>query len=185
MSKRSLLQELVKRCTACDFIDKPFLKYKVYDRWLPDITKLLIVVESPPPGRKETFFYNLDRWDRLRSNLSKILGIGNGGIELLIWLKERGAFLTDAIKCRPPSKAQIPRMYRLCSRILAKEIETLHPQALLLMGTTAKRTLRLALDEIDWLPTTIMELPHPNHVIRFRRDLIPKIRETLIHLLKP
>ena len=137
------LAELIERCAKCDFVDKPFIRYRVYERWLPERVDVLVVVESPPPGEKEDFFYNLSKSDRLRRNLKLLLGLEITDEDLLAWLKERGVFITDAIKCRPVKRALRDvrlrvRMCLSCLYILEREVELLRPRRVIVMGETAQ-----------------------------------------------
>ncbi|MHC1586026.1 MAG: uracil-DNA glycosylase family protein, partial [Candidatus Hecatellaceae archaeon] len=133
------LESLISSCQRCTFIDKPFLKYGAY-RWLPAKVKVLAVGESPPPGKKESVFYNLEGFDRLRLALKLILNIWDDR-GVLETLKENEVFVTAAVKCRPPGFGAIPKMRLNCTRILAEEIRLLKPRRLLAMGRTASASI--------------------------------------------
>jgi len=148
------------------------------------------VGESPPPGRKESVFYNLEVFDRLRLSMKLILNLKEDG-EILECLKRSEVFVTAAVKCRPPSFKAIPEMRRNCVSILKEEIRLLKPKTVLAMGRTAMESLceifrlkpphytsQLATLEAGNLQITFT--PHPNYIYRFRRDLAFKIRKLLL-----
>jgi len=174
------LEKAIKNCRACSFVDKPFVTYGAYRKWLPEKVRVLAVGESPPPGRKRCFFYNLAQFDRLR--LSMRLITGKREEELLRWLKRRGIFITAAVKCRPPKPSDITSMRKKCERWLRMEIELLRPERIVAMGRTAVRSLCTVLGLRE--PDSVRDLvevekrgyriafgPHPNYVFRFRRDI--------------
>jgi len=174
----------LRACSRCPFIDKPFLLHDVYGSWVPDEVELLLITESPPPGPKPDFFYNLGRPDRLRRNLKAILGLGVPERYVPAWLKDHGAFLTNAVKCRPVRPGGKPRdegllrrMALNCSPILAHELGVLRPKKVLVLG----RIAQLSSEALGLRPYAVF--PHPNFVVRFRRDLIPIMREAIMKAL--
>ncbi len=182
----SELLEALKACKRCQVVDKPFLAYYVYELWLPGEVRLLLIAESPPPGQKEDFFYNLNRPDRLRRNLRAILGLPPGeDVSLLAWLKEHGIFLTSAVKCRPPAGARsyrderaLKRMALNCAPLLAREIEVLRPGHVMALGKVAELAAGALGLEL------YAAFPHPNYVVRFRRDLMPALREAILEAVR-
>jgi len=172
------LTKLIEKCTSCRVIDKPFVKYEVYYRWLPHKVHTLVIVESPPPGYKDDFLYNLDRKDRLRRNLKRILGLNfESDDELLRWLKARGIFITDTVKCRPFNKREIKSMMLECYPILREEISILGSKRVIVLGRVAEEAIeRIKLGK----DIEVEMLPHPNYIMRFRRNLIKKLREVLL-----
>ncbi|RLF22200.1 MAG: hypothetical protein DRN15_07390 [Thermoprotei archaeon] len=167
------LTSLIDSCSRCEVIDKPYVKFKVYEKWLPCQVKALIVMESPPPGLKKSFFYNTNSPDRLRRNLAFILRLARTGDEVIEWFRSRGLFITNAVKCRPLSRERVSIMAKNCKFILRREVELLKPEVIIAMGLTARRSIRaLSLRSM----VRIIELPHPNYIVRFRRDLIPHVR---------
>ena len=187
----SLLNELIRSCRKCVFIDKPYVKYRAYTTWLPSTVEVLIVAESPPPSKKEDFFYNLSAFDRLRLSMKTILNLRSlKGEELLGFLRERGVFLTSAVKCRPPSKADVPGMRERCTWVLRRELELLKPRRLLAMGKTAATSVF----EILGLkpPSSVVGIrrfracglelyvtPHPNFIFRFKRELAGEVKRLI------
>ena len=139
---------------------------------------MLVVVESPPPGEKEDFFYNLSKGDRLRRNLKALLGLELTDEGLLAWLKERGVFITDAIKCRPVRRAlrEVRLRVRMCLNclfILKREVELLEPGRVVVMGETAQlASAFLGLKGV-------VVFPHPNRMMRFPREIRPVLGEAL------
>jgi len=178
------LVEAIAKCSRCAFIDKPFLLHDVYGTWVPRKVKLLLVAESPPPGPKEDFFYNLAVPDRLRRNMRAILGLTIGEREVPAWLRGAGAFLTCAVKCRPlqggtcyRDERTIRVMALRCAGILRLELSALRPEKVIIMGKVAEAAANM----IGLEPYA--KFPHPNFIIRFRRDLIPTVRETIFEAL--
>lgn len=187
---REQLNELVENCNKCAFIDKPYVKYRTYFKWLPEDVRVLAVGESPPPKRKEDFFYNVDRFDRLRLAM-KLIFDAPSDLELLNFLKGEGIFVSSAVKCRPLSKEKIPSMKLNCAKILQREMELLSPEVVVAMGVTAATTaeaiydlsLQPAVTQISkhQLGNVILFVsPHPIYIYRFRRDLIPRVRRILL-----
>ncbi|RLI08278.1 hypothetical protein DRO32_02520 [Candidatus Bathyarchaeota archaeon] len=171
-------------CSRCPLVDRPFLIHDAHRRWAPPALKLLLITESPPPGRKQDFFYNLGRPDRLRRNLKAILGLGVAELQVPSWLKEHGAFLTNAIKCRPirpggraRDEGLLRRMALNCSAILARELEVLRPRRVMVFG----RIAQLSSEVLGLEPYAVF--PHPNFLVRFRRDMIPAVREAIFRAL--
>ncbi len=145
---------------------------------MPERVNVLVVVESPPPGEKEDFFYNLSKGDRLRRNLRALLGLEMADEELPAWLKERGVFITDAIKCRPVKRAlrEVRLRVRMCLNclfILKREVELLEPGRVVVMGETAQlASAFLGLKGV-------VVFPHPNRMMRFPREIRPVLGEAL------
>ena len=181
----SELLEALAACDRCPALGRPFLEHDVYGRWLPERVRLLLITESPPPGRKPDFFYNLARPDRLRRNMRSILGLVIPEREVPGWLKEHGIFLTNAIKCRPPAGRQSYRDERLlrqmalsCSRLLALEIAVLRPERVMALGRIARLAAEACGLELH------ASFPHPNYVVRFARHIIPSLREAIFKALE-
>ncbi len=179
---RVKLNRLVAECNKCSFVDKPFIKFNVYTTFLPPRVRVLIVVESPPPGFKDNFFYNLSLWDRLRNNFKLILGLRNiSDSEFINYLMKNNVFLTDAIKCRPLSKDDIPSMRENCVYILLNEITILKPEIVVAFGKTATRSLKELKPKIH--VGTILKFYHPNYIVRFERGKIEFYRRVLRQIL--
>lgn len=171
-------------CSRCRIVDRPFIKYEVYERWLPDHVNVMLIAESPPPGFKDSFFYNLGGGDRLRSNLRLILGLSLSDGELLKWLKGSKVFITSAIKCRPPRGAKqyrdetiLKEMARRCSSLLKMEVEALRPAHVVALGRVAALSASYAGVKIE------SAFPHPNYLVRFNRGLMPRVKEVLSRLM--
>ena len=188
----SRLEDLVKRCEVCSFVDKPYLKQAVYRMWLPKKVKVLIVVESPPPSRKENFFYNLSMFDRLRLSMKTILSLEDlDDREFLCLLRERGVFVTNAVKCRPMDRVLIPEMRRKCVHILEREIRLLKPKRILAMGKTAVSSISeifglrkpssvTTVKEYSLEDIKVVIAPHPNFIFRFRREISGRIKPLIM-----
>ena len=180
------LEEAIRACGKCEVLGKPFVEHAVYRLWLPREVRLLLVAESPPPGQKEDFFYNLDRPDRLRRNLRAILGLELGDAGLLEWLREHGIFLTGAVKCRPrrPERGYrderlLKRMALNCSDVLALELELLKPERVLALGRVARTLIEHLRPDVP-----VDFFPHPNYIVRFKRDVMPALREAISRALR-
>jgi len=187
-----ILSELIRNCNRCKVIDKPFIIYEVYEKWLPSKVRLLIIGESPPPSKKTSFFYNLSEFDRLRLSFKYILGNKSWKDEhLLSALKNSGVFVTSAVKCRPPSREAIPIMRYNCVDVLEEEVKVLNPKTILAMGKCAAKSISeiYELNEPKTLKTVtefklgelrLIFSPHFNYVFRFRRDLATLLKRYVI-----
>ncbi len=183
------LEAFVSSCAKCPCIDKPYAKYHAYSSWLPSKVKVLAVGESPPPGHKESFFYNLGCFDRLRQAIKYAFKIDDDR-QLLQELKGIGVFITAAVKCRPPSKRHIPSMRTNCVEILRREVEILRPSRIVAMGSTAlasvvelynlqKPSTIIGIYKLTSTPLETYVLPHPLYLFRFKREFFPSLRQLL------
>ena len=89
----------------------------------------------------------------------------------------KGVFITNSVKCRPPSRKYIEEMRKKCVEILDKEIKLLKPEKIVAFGKCAKTSLK----ELK-IPATL-EIPHPNYIVRFENYKIMYYRELLLKLL--
>ncbi|MCX8204427.1 MAG: uracil-DNA glycosylase family protein [Candidatus Nezhaarchaeota archaeon] len=188
MSSRALaLHSLIESCGACSFVDKPMVKYRAYLDWLPEEVRVLAVGESPPPGLKETVFYNTSRFDLFRRCMKLVAGVEED-VALLSLFKSSGVFVTGAVKCRPRSRKDVREMGRSCLPKLRAELKLLSPSRVVAMGRTASSSVSellsvkppASLTEVTATKVEGVEVvftPHPNYVFRFRRGLVPRIRE--------
>ncbi len=180
---RPRLEELLaalRSCERCRVLGRPFLAHRVYELWLPSQVELLLITESPPPGRKADFFYNLSKPDRLRRNMRVILGLEVPEREVPAWLREHGIFLTNAVKCRPPAGERgyrdeklLRQMALRCAHHLALEVAILRPKHVMALGQIAGLAAEACGLEL------YATFPHPNYVVRFGRHLIPSLREAI------
>ena len=185
------LRSAVEKCGLCRCVDKPVVKYRAYEKWLPDRVRVLAVTESPPPSTSSSFFYNLATFDRLRLSLKTILGVRDmDDYEFLRLLRDKGVFITNAVKCRPLSRREIPAMRRRCTWVLKRELELLKPERIIAMGKTASASLSEVLnvritEKVVYTLSyrlggvELVVAPHPNYVFRFRRDLAGLVRAYL------
>ncbi|NPA71058.1 MAG: hypothetical protein GXO26_09650 [Crenarchaeota archaeon] len=165
--------EEIEKCHRCEFIDKPYVKYEPYLKYLPDDVRILIVSESPPPGLKDDFIYNLSCRDRLRRVLAYVLNIDDNHVPT--FLKINNIFWTTAIKCRPLDRKRIEEMRRNCVQILRKEIEILRPGLIIALGKVAWRSI----DEISPNVKIVREY-HPLYIWRFQRSRLSVIKYLLM-----
>jgi len=183
------LEDLVAKCDECDFVDKPFIKYQVYTRWLPDQVKVLAIGESPPPGFKNSLFYNLESFDRFRLSMKLILGVKDD-LGILELLRSKNIFITAAVKCRPVNRFKISDMRKKCEHILKMEIELLKPEKIIAMGKTAaltiSRILGVRMPEsvngifVNRKDFELYFVPHPNYVFRFKRNVAFRIKSLFL-----
>jgi len=156
----------VAECRTCRYVDKPFIEHYVYHRYSE--VRVLIVSESPPPGAKKDFLYNLGHSDRLRKTLSKFFGIDEG--KLLETLFRKGVLWDMAARCRPPSKRDVYAMARRCSYVTKLVVEEYKPFRIVALGRVAGEQLRSVLKSCSYVPREVVYDHHPLYVVRFRRD---------------
>jgi uracil-DNA glycosylase family 4 len=151
LQAQARMRRLVASCRRCRVVDKPFIKHEAYRR-LPSKVKVLAIGESPPPGRKESVFYNLKSFDRLRLSMKLILNVGDDRAVLEL-LRKSSAFITAAIKCRPPSLKVLQQMRENCVPMLREELKLLKPESVVAMGTTASSSIAevLGMRNMLWL----------------------------------
>ncbi|NPB00845.1 MAG: hypothetical protein GXO10_05670 [Crenarchaeota archaeon] len=162
----------IESCHRCSIVDKPYVKYSPYLKYLPEKINILVISESPPPGKKNDFIYNLSCRDRLRRVLAHTLEIEEEQVPS--FLKKNNIFWTTAVKCRPLNKNLIEEMRRRCVRILRREIEILNPRIIVALGKIAWKSI----DEISPSITIIKEY-HPLYIWRFQKDRLLNIRNIL------
>ncbi len=150
----------------CNFIDKPFVEHSVYYRY-SDVN-VLVLSESPPPGKKPDFLYNLGHRDRLRKTLAKFFGLSEE--ELIRRLINRGVLWDMAVRCRPPSRRALAEMARRCSYVTKLVIEKLKPARVVVLGSVAKNQIEEVAKICSYRPREIVHDYHPLYVIRFRRS---------------
>ncbi len=130
--------------------------------------RTLIISESPPPGTKKDFLYNLSAKDRLRRVLSKYLGIDE--TELIAKLVENGVLWDMAVRCRPRDKHSINAMSKNCSYITRIVLDLLRPDILILLGRVAQQQFKSIEQNLSYRPHTIVFEKHPLYVIRFEKN---------------
>ncbi len=163
----STLEEVINSCHRCVFVDKPFVRYCIYRRFLPEKVRTLVVSESPPPGTKPDHLYNLSTRDRLRRFLARVLKL-QSDTEVVKYLLSKGIFWTNAVKCRPVTRRYIEHMRRNCLHVLKLEIEMLRPAKIVAAGVVAQRSIReLGVNS----SFKVCEIYHPLYISRFRKDL--------------
>lgn len=137
MNNFEKLVNLIKNCSKCDklVIDKPCIRYKVYREYMPPRPIILVVSESPPPGMKRDYLYNVNHKDRLRLALAKTFNVEEA--EVLEYLRDKHILWSTAIKCRPRSKDYIKSLRVSCLPILRAELELIQPAVAVTLGITA------------------------------------------------
>lgn len=166
-----ILIKLIEDCNKCEIVDKPFVKYRVYEKYLPNKVETLVISESPPPGFKNDFIYNIEHFDRLRQVLSKIFNISER--EIVEFLKSNGIFWTTAIKCRPKRKKNLEMMRRNCLEVLRSEIECLNPSKIIVLGKIAWKSI----NDLKIENVSILRHYHPLYLARFKKTRLTELRE--------
>ena len=169
------LHEAIENCHKCKFIDKPPCKFMIYHRFLPSKVKTLVISESPPPGFKDSYIYNLNCRDRLRNVLAKAFNVSES--EVVGILIDHGVFWTTAIKCRPPSFRDLEFMRRNCLDILRFEIEVLKPNRILALGS---RVAWKSIRDLKVASIPVIMDYHPLYIARFRRDRLKSLAMEII-----
>ncbi|NHJ85324.1 MAG: hypothetical protein FK734_07665 [Asgard group archaeon] len=138
---------------------KPSLHYQVDQKWTPSKTNVLFIAESPPYYSSQiyeaadSYFYNKEEKNRFLSppielqgtlswNLFSLLGIDNKltKLEKLTQFMNKGYFYTESVKCRVDrinDKNLLSRTVTNCTIFLDKEISTLQPNTIVVMGEKA------------------------------------------------
>ncbi len=167
-------QRKVCRCDRCgDFVvGRPACRNKIYERYVPKELKVLVVSESPPPGPKPNYLYNLRSKDRLRRVLGEAFGIPQE--EVVDYLMRRGVFWSTAIKCRPSNRSSLVYMWRNCAEILAEEIKLLNPPKIVVLGKYAWKTVNRALNKIG-VSVKLVRDHHPLYMIRFEKHRVAEL----------
>lgn len=125
------------------FKPKASIQFHAYDSWRPSKVKNLFIAEAPPWDEPK-YFYNTDvKAGVLRKKLFdqlKIADCGKSGLEAF----SKESFLIDTIKCRlkkqnsnPPAKV----IANCAKRFLLKEVQSLKPERIVVLGKTAKQGL--------------------------------------------
>ncbi len=166
----------IENCHKCHIVDKPYIIYGPYVKYLPNQVKILVVSESPPPGYKNDFIYNVSCRDRLRNVLSYIFNVPENVVPE--YLKRNNIFWTTAIKCRPVSKSYLEDMRKKCVIILRREIELLRPSVIIALGKIAWKSI----DEISPQVPVLRDY-HPLYVWRFCRDSIYRLRSLFLKFI--
>jgi uracil-DNA glycosylase len=144
----------IQRCTKClderivshDTLiasKKPYVEFNVEEEWKRDRVSILLIAESPPWNGKQRYFYNqkvAEKRTNLRKEVLKYLGL-----QTLEEFRDNGYFLVDAIKCRlnkSQNKSVPSLVLRNCAhKFLHKEIVTLNPTIIFVLGNSAKKAL--------------------------------------------
>ena len=170
--KAKLISMLIKNCKKCSYVDKPPCIFKIYEKFLPKRLKTLVISESPPPGAKRDYLYNLENNDRLRKVLAKAFGCKEKDVVKL--LIKNNVFWTTAIKCRPLSFKNLEEMRKNCLEILKKEIEILKPKRIVVLG---KRVGWKSIKELSIKNIEIKKEFHPLYLARFKKERIKKLKD--------
>ncbi len=169
------VQEAIMRCRRCSYIDKPPCRFRIYENYVPPVVRVLVVSESPPPGRKDDYIYNTSRRDRLRSALAKAFQVPEN--QVIGVLLEHGVFWSTAVKCRPLSKSVLEEMRRNCLEILTVEVETLRPERIVALGTMAWKSVEdLGLEE----RLRVDRHYHPLYLARFQRHRLGELKQLIL-----
>ncbi len=162
----------------CEVVDKPPCIFRIYERYLPKDLRTLVVSESPPPGRKRDYIYNLSSRDRLRRVLSKVFGVNES--EVINYLMSNGVFWSTAIKCRPLSKSHLKFMRSNCVYVLTEEIRVLKPRRIVALGRYAWESVNEALVKAGVPNVDVVKHYHPLYLSRFLRSELPRLKYLII-----
>ena len=168
------IEKVILQCSKCRVVDKPPCIFKVYRKYLPNNLRTLIVSESPPPGLKSDYLYNLSHGDRLRNILAKVFKVNEK--EVVNILTKKGIFWTTAIKCRPYSRRELEFMRRNCREILLYEIKSLNPKKIVALGTIAWKTL----DELNIQDIQVYKYYHPLYLARFNKQNLETLKRIIL-----
>lgn len=168
------VQTAIASCGRCKFVDKPPCLHRVYERFLSPRLVTLVISESPPPGPKPDYLYNLGGRDRLRSVLARVFGVDER--EVPVFLARHGVFWTTAVKCRPPSRADVEPMRARCVSILRLELEVLRPRRVVALGRAAWRSV----EEAGASRLLACKHYHPLFLARFMKRGLPELRRCVL-----
>ena len=177
----SRAKRIVAECRECPYIDKPYIEHHVFELYAPQQLGVLVISESPPPGRKPDFLYNLEHSDRLRRLLAKAFSVPEQ--EVPRWLSSRGAFWAMAAMCRPPSKGLVKHMASRCRRVLAEIIELAKPRCIAVLGRVAEESYRAISSGLRYRPARVLVDRHPLYVARFERHRLDSYLKALRDLI--
>ncbi len=174
MTSPKVIQDYIKNCKKCVVVDKPPSIFRIYERYVPKPLKTLVISESPPPGRKKNYIYNLGEGDRLRRVLAKVFEVPEENV--IDFLMRQGIFWSTAIKCRPISKSKLEEMRRKCVEVLKLELSILKPRRVVALGKVAIKSI----SEVPLAGIKVIEYYHPLYVVRFRRSELTVLRKVLL-----
>lgn len=164
------LSDKIRECTKCIDLgltspdklkihQKPYVRFKVEEKWKPSKIDVLFVAESPPCNGEQRYFYNLgveEKKNDLRNEVKSRLDL-----DRLEDFKKKGYFLIDTIECRvckPIKKKVLYKIAVTCSRrFLLKEIGHLRPNTIFVFGSTAKHALQ---QTTDFAELTLHKITH-------------------------
>ncbi|MFC1553391.1 hypothetical protein ACFL7D_02045 [candidate division KSB1 bacterium] len=143
------IREKILNCNKCKEFGLNYNTAKeqnfdnAYNKYKPDLIKLLWIIESPPyvkPGKTPRYFYRpglIEYRDILIKQIMGVLKISISGtkVESLKKFQELGHFLIDAAKCpvNGPNKEFKPQILNNCIDILQMEIEQLDPENIIII----------------------------------------------------
>ncbi|NPA96788.1 MAG: hypothetical protein GXO32_04220 [Crenarchaeota archaeon] len=177
-----VVERAVASCRRCSYVSKPYVEFGVYRMYMGRGIRVLVVSESPPPGNKSDFLYNLGHRDRLRATLAKFFGYSEEG--LLEAMVDRGVFWDMAARCRPRSKRGVSSMARNCDSVAKLVLETLRPRRIVALGAVAREQVRRVLRSASLGSVEVFEDYHPLYVVRFKRSEAKQYFERLRELLE-
>ena len=157
-------------------------------RYRPDRVRILFVGESPPASGR--FFYQADSGLYLAVRETFVQAFPPlKNMEFLDSFCALGCYLVDL--CGEPVDKMIPEARRNTCRIgekrLAQKIRVLRPQTIVTVVRSIRTGVKRAQERAGWTGDHL-ELPYPGrwyrHRAKFRRLLVPFLRQTLSNPLK-
>lgn len=128
--------------SSLKFQPKACIVFHAYSKWCPKEIENLFIAEAPP-FQEPKYFYNTEiKSGILRKGLLAQLKIDDQTEGFETFSKRN--FLIDAIKCRldKDSSRVPPEIIKNCAnRFLRREISSLKPKRIILLGDTAKQGL--------------------------------------------
>lgn len=185
-----MLKEIINGCEKCrplginfDDIRRENLNHAY--QYKPKKVKVLWILESPPLSNPPRYFYRpeLTRYDGLFREMMKVLGIAvsNPKDDSLKMFADMGHFLIDSTKC-PADKQNShlkPQMLYNCSPILAKEIQEIDPEKIIIIKSDIYRLVYKTVQKVGMedriLNVSAIPFPSSGQQKRFRE----KVRQIL------
>lgn len=160
------LQAVVSDCQACGLCQRR--KHAVWGTG--DVNGDWLVVGDPPTAEEDAQGQPfVGPAGELLDNMLRAVGQS----------RERGAYLTSVVKCRPPSSA-IPSSEELtqCSAYLARQVALVQPKVIIAMGRFATEVLTQSRDHLGKLRgrehlfegVPVVATYHPTALLRTQAD---------------
>lgn len=149
----------------------------------PPHAELMFVGEGPGQEEDRTGRPFVGKAGQLLDRIIQAMGFKRGDV-----------FITNVVKCRPPkNRKPLPDEMATCSPILQRQVETIDPAMIVVLGGTALRffkggdasIMRLRGKFFQWKNYTVMPTFHPAYVLRnprAKRDVWEDMQRVMAHL---